>query len=122
MSVCDVSHTRNGRRRSRAEAHVRFKTVVLGSLTREPDALAGMVAYGGVALGGFAVVAYQTLPASANGTRGSASFAYNLTSSDASNATVKMQPTAYTFHFASAANRDSFAKDPWSYTPAWGGF
>ena len=75
-------------------------------------------------LDGFDVVAYQTLPAGANGTRGSPRFAFNLTTTDQSNSTggERMKPTNYEFHFESAANRDLFAADPWKYTPAWGGF
>ena len=107
------------------------------------------VVTGGVAIGGFDVVAYQTLPAGANGTLGSRLFACelrssatsllsaslrlqcrpppvctdNLTSRDMSNSTgERMQPTAYEFRFASAANLATFAADPWRYTPAWGGF
>lgn len=30
--------------------------------------------------------------------------------------------SGYTFHFLTAANRDAFNQDPWSYAPAWGGF
>ena len=52
-------------------------------------------AAGRVAIGGFDVVAYQSLPASANGTKGSPEFAYNLTSQDMSNSTgQRMEPTS----------------------------
>jgi len=88
-------------------------------------ALAGSagVVGGGVAIGGFDVVAYQTLPAGANGTLGSPLFAYNVTTGDATNTTgQRMEPTAYTFHFESASNLARFKADPWKYTPAWGGF
>jgi len=30
--------------------------------------------------------------------------------------------SGYAFHFLSAANAETFAKDPWKYAPAWGGF
>tara|TARA_B110001452_G_C15184804_1_gene411513 strand:+ start:746 stop:1018 length:273 start_codon:yes stop_codon:yes gene_type:complete len=75
------------------------------------------------ALYGYDVVAYRSLNASANGTMGSAEFAFNLTTTDESGAKgQRMPPTNYTFHFASAANLARFAADPWKYTPAWGGF
>lgn len=72
---------------------------------------------------GFDVVAYQSLPASANGTMGTAQYSFNLTTTDESGTKgERMLPTNYTFHFASAANLAAFASDPWKYTPAWGGF
>ena len=79
---------------------------------------------GAPVIGGYDVVEYQSLPATANGTLGSQRFAYNLTTVDMNNATTgqRMQPTAYEFWFSSAANLERFKADPWRYTPAWGGF
>jgi len=79
---------------------------------------------GSPAIYGFDVVAYQSLPASASGVKGSAEFAFNLTSKDMTNTTSgeRMEDTAYEFHFANASNLATFKADPWRYTPAWGGF
>ena len=60
-------------------------------------------------LGGVDVVAYWSLPAGANATRGDAErFAYEW--------------EGYTWAFSTAANRAAFMRAPRRYAPAWGAF
>ena len=75
----------------------------LGTGTNCVDPLAAPV------LGGVDVVAYWSLPAGANATRGDAErFAYEW--------------EGYTWAFSTAANRAAFMRAPRRYAPAWGAF
>jgi hypothetical protein len=88
-------------------------------------ALASSLLLSDVALYGYDVVEYFSLPASASGVVGSASFAHDVVGVDKSSGGAsgqKMTPTNYTFHFKDAANLRAFQADPWRYLPRWGGF
>ena len=70
---------------------------------------------------GYDVVAYRSLDATVNGTRGVASHAHSMETFDFTAAPPKSLGN-YTFWFATDANRATFEKDPWKYAPRWGGF
>jgi len=88
------------------------------------------VVHGGPVLGGYDMVEYFKQPAgSRNATKGDAAFAFNLTSDDcntgggsAGHTSACVPRFTSTFHFATPANRDAFAADPWRYAPQYGGF
>ena len=71
----------------------------------------------GAVMEGFDVVAYQSLSEGASGVLGSTDYVYNLTSTDQG---VDIGP--YEFRFATADNLATFAADPWTYAPKFGGF
>ena len=71
---------------------------------------------------GYDVVEYFSLDASASGVKGSEEFQANVTRSDLSNSTQKMEDTVYTFFFNDAENRDKFKQSPNAFAPQWGGF
>lgn len=73
-------------------------------------------------LAGYDVVAYFSLDEDDSGVLGSEDYQANLTSTDMTNSTKKMEDTNYTFYFSSAENRETFLSDPWKYTPNWGAF
>jgi len=72
-------------------------------------------------LGGYDVVAYFSLPASSNGTMGTAAYTYNLTTEDKTVAPAKPLGS-WQFWFANEANLKAFTSDPWKYAPKYGGF
>ena len=78
----------------------------------------------GPVLGGYDVVAYQTiLSAGEFGVMGSKKYSYDLLSTDLSTgSTGKMLPTNYTFYFSSEGHRQIFSNNPWKYVPRFGGF
>ena len=77
----------------------------------------------GPVLGGYDVVEYQQLEATDDGVLGSSAFHFDLLTEDYSkDASLKMEPTNWTFHFKNQQNRDEFANDPWKYAPRYGGF
>jgi hypothetical protein len=69
-------------------------------------------------IGGYDVVQYHSLKPTEFGVLGSPEFKANLTSPD-----LDGSPRfTYEFWFSTAANRDTFAGDPWKYAPKYGGW
>ena len=80
-------------------------------------------------LGGYDMVAYFSLPntppgaSSPSGVLGSALHSLNISTVDISGGAAQPRPLGqYEFWFASAANKATFAADPWKYAPKYGGF
>lgn len=67
---------------------------------------------------GYDVVAYFGLMQPELGVKGSPEYNHTLTSPDKDGS----PRFNHTFWFSSAANRDTFAADPWKYAPRFGGF
>lgn len=78
----------------------------------------------GPVLGGFDVVAYQTILSAGDfGVMGSEKYSHDLLSMDLSTGSPsQMLPTNYTFYFSSEAHRQIFSQNPWKYAPRFGGF
>ena len=76
----------------------------------------------GVAINGNDVVAARALPVGARDVQGSPLHARYVNASEAlPPALLHLHPHPYEFWFASEANADAFAADPWRYVPAFGG-
>ena len=69
-------------------------------------------------IAGYDVVAYFGLTQPELGVKGSPAYTHTLLSPDADGS----PRFNHTFWFSSAANRDTFAADPWKYAPRFGGF